>query len=142
MNEEAKRRRMFGLQRVDSPKQKGPRNARTGTASSTGAISAAKANVVRAAFRAGVKPNAIAHQSGLSYAAVRESEVNTQWRIRSSERSLQRRFRATVPVMSTFLELSANLPLEFAVSVLQAEFWSGRTLARSLRVEDGTTLPA
>ena len=72
VNEEAKRRRMFGLQRVDSPKQKGPRNARTGTASSTGAISAAKANVVRAAFRAGVKPNAIARRFGLSYAAVRE----------------------------------------------------------------------
>jgi hypothetical protein len=35
VNEEAKRRRMFGLQRVDSPKQKGPRNARSGTASST-----------------------------------------------------------------------------------------------------------
>jgi hypothetical protein len=72
VKEEAKRRKLPGLQRVDSPKQKASRNAPSGTASSTGTISAAKANVVRAAFRAGVKPNAIARQFGLSFAVVRE----------------------------------------------------------------------
>jgi hypothetical protein len=35
-------------------------------------IPIAKANLVRAAFKAGVRPNAIARQFGLSYAAVRE----------------------------------------------------------------------
>jgi hypothetical protein len=68
VNEEAERRKLPGLQRVDSPKQKAPRKARSGTASSTGAISTAKANLVRAAFGAGVKPNAIARQFGLSSA--------------------------------------------------------------------------
>jgi hypothetical protein len=72
VKEEAKRRKLPGLPRVDSPKQKASRNAPSGTASSTGAISTAKANLVRAAFRAGVKPNAIARQFGLSYAVVRE----------------------------------------------------------------------
>ena len=40
-------------------------------------------------------------------------------------------------MVSTFF-----VPLEFGVSMLQAKFWSGRTLAKSLRAEDGTTLPA
>ena len=52
----------------------GPRKVRSerATERSTSAISAGKANLVRAAFRAGVKPNAIARQFGLPYAAVRE----------------------------------------------------------------------
>jgi hypothetical protein len=52
----------------------GPRKVRSerATERSTSAISAGKANLVRAAFRAGVKPNAIARQFGRPYAAVRE----------------------------------------------------------------------
>jgi hypothetical protein len=74
VNEEAKRRGMAEAGDKDGPKPKGPRKVRSerATERSTSAISAAKANLVRAAFRAGVKPNAIARQFGLPYAAVRE----------------------------------------------------------------------
>ena len=70
VNEEAKRRGMAEAGDEDGPKPKGPRKVRRER--STSAVSAAKANLVRAAFRAGVKPTAIARQFGLPYAAVRE----------------------------------------------------------------------
>jgi hypothetical protein len=53
-----------------SPAKLPPKNVRK--APLTDGIPIAKVNVVRAAFKAGVKPNAIARQFGLSYAAVRE----------------------------------------------------------------------
>jgi DNA invertase Pin-like site-specific DNA recombinase len=42
------------------------------SSTSTNRVAAAKANLVRAAFKAGVKPTAIARQFGLSHAIVRE----------------------------------------------------------------------
>jgi hypothetical protein len=70
VNEEANRRGVAEARNEQSPRSKDARKLRSARA--TGAISAAKANLVRAAFRAGVKPNAIARQFGLSFAVVRE----------------------------------------------------------------------
>jgi hypothetical protein len=63
VTEEAKRRGAAEARNEEGPRHKGLRKVRSARA--TGAIAAAKANLVRAAFRAGVKPNTIARQFGL-----------------------------------------------------------------------------